>query len=175
MTGVGSHPPDCVCGHCGRTLTGPLLDVSCRMPDAVFALPEGDRAARVWQSADDRPDFVVLDGEHFFVRGLLPIPLEGGVEFRYGIWLEVAPPDFRRIWDVWDDAPEYARLRFPAWLANALRPWGERTLGAGVVAATRTANDRPYVVAAEDAWLTRALAGGWDTETYEAVVSTYSR
>jgi hypothetical protein len=173
MAAAAAHPPACTCAQCGAALTGPLLDVAMTWPDCVFALSAEERAVRTWQSADHRPDFIVLDGTRFFVRGLLPVPLEGGAEFRYGVWLEVGADEFRHIYVVWHDDAAYARLRFRARLANALRPWGEQTLSQVVEAAPREVTDRPSIVAVDDARLADVLQAGWDRATYAAVVQAF--
>ncbi len=174
MASSTPHPSTCTCAECGATLTGPLLDVAFGWPDDVFALPAEDRSARTWQAPIEHPDFIVLDGSRRFVRGLLPLPLEAGLEFRYGVWLEVATDEFNRILQVWHDETRYMSLRFAARLANALPPWGERTLGQSVEAAAREPTERPYVVCAEEDWLMSALEHGWDHTTYETVISRYA-
>src|SRR5262249_38319838 len=150
-----------------------LVDIGMIRPDCIAALPAEERAARSWHSPDDRPDFFVLDGTRHFVRALFTVPLQDGAEFRYGVWLEVSVADFSHITAVWDDEPAYARLRFQARVANSLAPWGSQTLDCSVEAATRRSNDRPYVVAAKDAWLATVLRDGWDDATYDQVVQPY--
>src|SRR5262249_19022669 len=108
------HPQDCRCGVCGATMAGPLRDYAHRWPDRVFALSSAERASRTWCSSDENPDFVALDGASFFVRGLLPVPLEENDEFRYGVWLEVSQEDFEHILQAWNDEAAYATLHFQA-------------------------------------------------------------
>jgi hypothetical protein len=163
------HPQDCSCGLCGATIAGPLRDFAHRWPDRVFALPSAERASRTWCWSDDNPDFVALDGAFFYVRGLLPVPLEENDEFRYGVWLEVSQEDFERILQAWNDEQAYANLRFQATLANAVAPWGDRTLGIMVEVSTRDAGTRPWVSGAAEPWLAMLLRSGWDRATYEHV------
>jgi hypothetical protein len=152
---------------CGETIPGLPQDYACQWPDRVFALAPEERARRTWRSAENNPDFVVLDDTAFFLRGLLPIPIGDAEEFRYGVWLEVSPTDFQRVLEAWDDEDAYRTLRFRAALANALAPWGDRTLGAPVDVATRDAGTRPWVTGADDEWLATLLHTGWDRPTYE--------
>jgi hypothetical protein len=149
-------------------------DLAYQLPDRIFSLSPAERTARVWQSAETNSDFAVLDGEAFYVRGIVPVPLPGGDQFRYGAWLEVSQPEFTRILEAWGDDAAYERLRFRARLANALPPFGERAMGAAVEVATGDASARPKVVAADDAWLADLLRDGWDQATYEAFARTIS-
>jgi hypothetical protein len=170
----GPHASDCACAYCGVAVGGPVRDYAHRWPDRVFALSPRDRASRTWCWPDENPDFVALDGEAFFVRGLLPVPLEANDEFRYGVWLEVSQADFERILQAWNDEQAYATLRFQATLANAIAPWGERTLATTVAVSTRDAGTRPWVSGADDEWLATLLRAGWDRSTYERVARSLS-
>ena len=163
------HPSGCTCAFCGETILGAIQDYAYTWPDRVFALPPDERASRTWRSSEANPDFVVLDSTAFFVRGLLPIPLGAGEEFRYGVWLEVSQTDFQRILEAWNDDEAYTKLRFRAALANGIAPWGEPALGAAVDVGTRDAGTRPCVTRADDAWLAELLRSGWDRSTYESV------
>jgi hypothetical protein len=166
------HEPTCTCALCGRGVEGLWHDLAFQLPDRVFALSPEEQATRTWRSAETNADFVVLDEASFYVRGILPVPLPGGDEFRYGAWLEVTPADFTAVLQAWDDDAAYARLRFRAALANALPPYGDRALGAQVDVATGDVSARPKVVGAEDGWLATLLRDGWDQATYEAFART---
>ena len=166
------HDAACTCGLCGRAVPGLGHDLAFQLPDRIFALSSGERATRVWQSAPTNPDFAVLDEAAFFVRGILPVPLPGDDEFRYGTWLEVTQPEFMRVLEAWGDDAAYEQLRFRARLANALPPYGEQALGTAVEVATGDASSRPRVIGADDAWLARVLLDGWDQPTYEAFART---
>ncbi len=173
MATNASHPTACSCGQCGVSVNR-LLDVGNTWPDCIFALSPDERARRVWQDGSDRPDFIAIDGARHFVRSLLPLPLEDGAEFRYGVWLEVGKDDFDHIMRVWNDGSTYVTLRFQARLANAVEPWGKDTLNTIVEAAPRSFNERPYVFAAEQPALAAGLRVGWNRETYESIVRPYT-
>lgn len=166
------HPTGCSCTSCGASINR-LLDVGMTWPDDVYAIPGDQRASRVWQDGAARADFMTLDEARYFVRSLVPLPLWDGALFRYGVWLEVSRSDFDHIRRVWNDEPAYARLQFRATLANELEP-GDRLRGTSVQAATRSFNDRPYVVNAEAPSLAATLKAGWDQQTYEQIVQPYS-
>jgi hypothetical protein len=120
----------------------------------VFAIPAEQRSRRC------NEDFAEL-GDRKFVRGLLPVRIEGGEEFRYGVWLEVDPETFEQVIRVWNDPAAYRSLAFGGRIANALPPFGSCALGAHVDLATRDEKSRPFVVNSREPWLEDLLARGW--------------
>lgn len=108
------------CGVCGGYHDEQLLDLRLGLPEPVFRLPPDERSARVELSED----WCVLDGERFFVRGLVELPVPALQEkFRFGSWVEVAEDDFFRIGELWDDPNGLEQPPFAASLANELKPY----------------------------------------------------
>jgi hypothetical protein len=107
-----------VCSVCGEFHAERMLDIRMSLPDAVYALDEEERERRAW-IADD---FVVLDTERHFVRGLLEIPVpELDSRFGYGVWTEVAEADFHELFRRWRDPDPGPAV--DAALANELTPY----------------------------------------------------
>jgi hypothetical protein len=89
--------PPLECTSCGQVHAGIF--------DLAFAKPD------VWQGAEDyapndavltsrnflSEDFCVMDGEHYFVRCVLPIPIlaRAGEQFAYGVWSTLSEKNFR--------------------------------------------------------------------------------
>jgi hypothetical protein len=163
---MAEHPETCECAMCGAAT--PLLDFGYQAPDCVWAQLPRER------SPENTGDFAQF-AERRFVRGLLPIKLEDGEEFRFGIWLEVDLATFAVVRASWTDPPRYLRLRFSASVANAVPPWHHRILGCEVEVGTRDATSRPFVIGARDAWLRRVLDAGWTSSDYEAAVASFAR
>ncbi len=159
-----AHGASCTCAWCGAPVPDPPLDYAYRLPDCVFALPEEERSPRCSR------DFAELDGRRF-VRCLIPVPVEGGQEFRYGIWIEVAPDTFERVVRAWNDPVQYRALAFAGRVANAFPPLGDRAVGAVVRLATRGDRSRPFVVDANDGPLASLLRRGWTLAEHLAVAS----
>jgi len=149
-----THEPGCICARCGAAIPYPPLDFAYRLPDCVFALPAELRSPRC------NEDFAEL-GDRKFVRGLLPVRIEGSEEFRYGVWLEVDPETFERVIRAWNDPAAYRKLAFSGRIANALPPFGPRALDALVNLATRDERGRPFVVSSPERWLKDLLTRGW--------------
>lgn len=132
----------------------------------MWAQPVDERSAR------NNADFAEL-GDRRFVRGLLPVPLANGEEFRFGVWLEVDQQTFDEVVTSWDDEERYPDLRFSATIANAVAPWHAQILGARVDVGVRDPNGRPFVLAARAPWLQAVIERGWTTAEYEAAVASF--
>ncbi len=142
----------------------PPLDYGYRLPDCVFALPEEQRSPRC------NRDFAEL-GARRFVRVLLPVAIEGGEEFRYGIWVEVELATFERVVRAWNEPEQYRALTFDGRVANAFPPFGASVVGASVSLATRDERSRPFVARAEREELAFLLRVGWTREEHLAVAA----
>lgn len=153
------HDAGCTCGTCGAAIAGLPLDFAYSLPDCVFEQPPSARSPRC------NADFAEL-GDRKFVRALLPVPVEGGEEFRYGVWLEVDQDTFSRVVHAWNDPATYPSLAFGGVVANAIEPYGAKTVGLKVGAATRSQNARPFVIRADVEWLGGLLTDGWSRSEY---------
>ena len=160
---MAAHPKTCICARCGAAAS--VLDWAYQAPDCVWAQPAAER------SALNNEDFAEL-GERLFVRGLLPVRLEDGEEFRYGIWLEVDLETFKKVLQSWNDRKRYARLRFAARIANAVPPWHDKILGVEVDVGVRDPTSRPFIVTARVRWLQAVIEHGWTTAEHKAVVES---
>lgn len=97
--------------HCGDAASP--LEHSFHSPEVIFELGE-EKAGRVELGRS----FAELDGERFFVRCLLPVPVEGYGHWCLGVWVELAKPAYDEVRAAWDDAPAYERLQVSGVIAN---------------------------------------------------------
>jgi hypothetical protein len=141
----------------------PFLDFGYQLPDCVWAQPAEQRSPR------NSPDFAEV-GERRFIRGLLPIRLPDGREFRYGVWLEIDEATFIEVNRSWGDPERYPRLRFGATIANAAPPWRDQLLGVAVEVGVRDQDSRPFVIASSQSWLQDLLDHGWTMTEYRAAI-----
>ena len=160
MTSVTQHPPGCACPACGEPISG--LDFGYTLPDCIWNQPAHQRSSR------NNTDFAEL-GKRRFVRGLLPVKIATGDEFRYGVWLEVRGATFDKIVEVWNDPQRYPKLKFTARIANAVPPWKAKILDVEVDAGVRDQGSRPFVIASAEKWLQALLTRGWTRAEYEAI------
>jgi hypothetical protein len=97
--------------HCGDAAEP--LEQSYGAPDDIFALGD-ERKTR----AEVGRNFASLDGARFFVRCLLPVPVEGYGTWSVGVWIEVAKSDYELVRTTWDDPERYPTVRFSGVVAN---------------------------------------------------------
>lgn len=162
---MATHLGSCTCASCGAPAL--LLDRAYEAPDCVWAQPAAERSPR------NNTDFAEL-GDRRFVRGLFPIHLASGDEFRFGLWFEVDQPTFDQVVAIWNDEDRYPQLRFTARIANAAPPWHVQILDAQVDLGVRDHTARPFVVAARAPWLQAVIERGWTMAEYEAVVASFA-
>jgi len=83
-----------VCHSCGKTHDELPLDIGFDYPDLYFDVPKEERASRVFHNAD----YCVIDRQHHFVRGYVPIPILGAQPprdfFRWGVWVSLSQKSF---------------------------------------------------------------------------------
>ena len=80
------------CATCSELHEG-LPDLGFGKPDPWFDVPEGERERRTkWT-----PDTCVIDGEQFFLRGVLYLPVLGSTDaFGLGLWVSQSRDNFER-------------------------------------------------------------------------------
>jgi hypothetical protein len=105
------------CRCCGQRFNTLPLGFSCNVPEPWLAIPQAERDARGQCSSD----LCVIDGEHFFVRGCLEIPIIGRADkFVWGVWASLSKQNFERILDLWDAADLENEPPMFGWLGNAI-------------------------------------------------------
>lgn len=161
LTGHGIRLPDMREGG-----TGLEREVTFGLPDELFAIPNEQRSGRVFS---DGKNFAHLDGKRFFLRVLLPVQLDIGHEYRFGVWLEVAESDAKRIWQTWDK-PEYREAGVDGVLANVVPPWGDRLLGAPCHASARNQSDVMFIEASANPALATVLSTPWPVHECEQLI-----
>jgi hypothetical protein len=108
-----------VCATCGEAHEG-LPDLGFLAPDTYLEVPEAERDARTTLTEDlctVRAD----DGDHYFIRGLLQLPVHGETEpFGLGVWVSQSKANFERYAAEEEMSPTFG------WLGNHL-PHHEET------------------------------------------------
>src|SRR5262245_12792016 len=85
------------CSTCGREhRKDELPDIGMHAPDPYLAVPEEERAERTTFTVD-RCTVIDDDGEHYFIRGVIYIPIHGqGEPFGLGAWVSQSRVNFER-------------------------------------------------------------------------------
>jgi len=108
------------CAVCGETHAGETRDIRMGLPQPIFLLDEDEREHRSWVGEDA----AILDGERFFVRALLELPIAGEEGyFGYGAWVEVSEPAYAALVGLWHDEDGWRSEPFAGTLANELSPY----------------------------------------------------
>ncbi|MGO1072872.1 DUF2199 domain-containing protein [Lysobacter sp. CA199] len=95
-----SGEPMRLCSCCGELVPLSELEYSFAYPDAYYAL---DEAARFAPGTRCNDNFCVIGERRWFVRGVIPLPMESGDMYRIGAWAELSADDWRTVWDSWDE------------------------------------------------------------------------
>lgn len=148
------------CAMCGQATAAHNRDVRFRLPDPVLESPEQHRTGDSWLSDPDPNKATLMQIPNIspFVRALLPIKLEGGYEFRFGVWIAIHPDDLQHACRVWN-APEYCDLKLTGYLANRIEPWG--LFAVPVNLAVLNQDQTPYCVSSSDEQLNEVLTKEW--------------
>lgn len=159
-----------ICPTCGKEPTGIEREIRLKFPqpivDAVGTNPESERV-----NIAPGEDFIQFDNKHFFVRVLLPVMLDIGHEFRFGVWLAVSEKDAKSLWHTWD-TPAYANISIAGHLANLVPPWNAAIYEAACVATVRDTHSVPFITSSPDGALSKVLTVPWSTHEYEAVIES---
>ena len=109
------------CATCEEEHVG-LPELSFRLPEICAEVSEYDRQERV----DSGSDLCVLDGEHHFVRAVLPIPLVGDhgepldADYCWGVWSSLSRSNFERYQELMGEDPPDSEGPYFGWLSNEL-------------------------------------------------------
>jgi hypothetical protein len=93
-------PTSFVCGCCGQTFENWPPDVSFQRPDDIWILSPKEREKRAWESSD----LCALDDRHFYIRGVLYVPLrDHDDKWGIGLWAQVSQDDFEHYMRIFDE------------------------------------------------------------------------
>jgi hypothetical protein len=106
-----------ICSVCGKTHSPDASELSFDLPDEIFEFSEEERTQRCTIS----DDVCTVDRERFFIRGLLPMRVDGRTQvYRIGMWAEVSVEVYRRIYQLWSDPHQADEPHLPGAVANQL-------------------------------------------------------
>lgn len=126
------------CSVCGEQHQLPI-SYSVKAPAAMIAMPQEEWEQRVVIT----PDQCVIDGRDFYLRGRIPVSVEGLDEpFIWGVWAEVSPKNFVRTNELWTAEGRENEPAFPGWLNTELPLFGD-TINLEVSVQTQVVGRRP--------------------------------
>jgi hypothetical protein len=121
------HDRKWVCPCCGQKHGG-LFDLACATP---AAWPGDEEPRPNWEVLSSSniltEDFCILNGEHFFVRALLRLPILGkpDVSFGFGIWTTLSRANFDLYVDTFDNGEQGSLGPWFGWFSNHLHGYPE--------------------------------------------------
>ncbi|GGV14533.1 hypothetical protein GCM10010495_30590 [Kitasatospora herbaricolor] len=91
-------------------------------------------------------DLCMIKGKHFFVHGLVEIPvLDNDEVFSWGVWASLSEPNFARTHDLWMDPAREQEPPYFGWLSTELPVYAESTLNLKTHVRTRAVGRRPLI------------------------------
>ena len=129
-----------VCGRCGEF-----------HPELPFAFHSP--APATWTSDLERdPDsdldeeLCVVRGEHFFVHGVLELPVHDADQtFHWGAWVSLSADNFQRTIDLWETEGRETEPPYFGWLTSELPVYDASTLSLRTHVHTQPVGTRPRI------------------------------
>ncbi|WP_078661708.1 DUF2199 domain-containing protein [Streptomyces sp. NRRL B-24484] len=92
---------------------------------------------------DDR---CVIEGEHFFVRGMVELPVIGSDEvFSWGVWVSLSAGSYARSVEVWDEPGRENEPSAFGWFSTELPVYRPTTVNLKTRVHTRPVGERPWI------------------------------
>lgn len=109
------------CAGCGQWHDSLPLDLFVPLPDFVAEIDPAERDKRVVRDGD----FMVVDGQHYFLRALLELPIRDYDDtFAYGVWVSLSKKSYDRARAIYrDDKASDAEPPFFGWFMVTLPGW----------------------------------------------------
>lgn len=126
------------CSTCGQVHSG-LPDIGASEPYPLLAIPREEWATRVQSTSDT----CVIDNEHYFIRGVIDIPLKGtSNRFGFGVWVSQKKENFEQ----YLANPGSVEIGpYFGWLSTAISYYAEATYLLKTRAHFRGEGVRPYI------------------------------
>ncbi len=132
-------PQDFLCRICGeRHIIS--VSYSIKVPAAALGIPKDEIDSRVVITADQ----CVIDNRDFYIRGRIPVPINGLDEpFIWGVWAEVSPKNFIRTNELWSTPGREDEPPFVGYLNSDIPIFGS-TINLEVDVQTQVVGRRPH-------------------------------
>lgn len=103
------------CPCCEKMVPAIDVELTYRLPDDIASMDVEERDS----TCKFTNDYVVCNDEYFYLRCVLPLPIhDTGREYCLGVWVQVSPNSFNKVWELWDDDAQVSEPPFRGLLAN---------------------------------------------------------
>ena len=128
------------CSGCGQIHQG-MPAFGAAAPLSYYAVPENEREARCQLDSDA----CTIDGEHYFIRGCLEIPVHGEAEpLSWGVWVSLSEQSFQQ-WRACFASEKRSHVGpFFGWLNAAIAPYPD-TVNLKTMVHLRDGFVRPFI------------------------------
>lgn len=110
------------CSCCGQEYAELPLCFGTGYPDYYFAIPPDERESRVEMTES----LCVIDGEHFFHRGRLTIPINDyDQDLIFNVWATVSKQNFEKRNDLWNNADRVNEPPYFGWMQTVVPTYGD--------------------------------------------------
>ena len=113
------------CRTCGDEHDG-LFDLACGKPDPWPGSEDKVPNTKALRSTHFlSEDFCILEGQHYFVRCVLDLPLKGteGRSFGFGVWSTLSEKNFKLYLETFDSGQQGDLGPWFGWLSNRLKAY----------------------------------------------------
>lgn len=162
------------CGSCEQDHGWPF-DLAAHAPDPWPHASEYEHNGALRMDGDFlSEDFCVLNGEHFFVRAVMAIPVQGMADdFGFGCWSTLSRQNFDKYLESFDSIRPSQEELWSGWLCNRLAHHGDAG-PVGVWVQLRPGRQRPLLwVMDDDHPLAIAQEQGLSAEQMMEIFSFY--
>jgi hypothetical protein len=134
------------CSCCGQEYGELPLTFGSDFPDYYYSIPPEEREKRI----EITESLCVVDGEHFFHRGRLAIPIINFTEeLIFNVWTSISEENFKKRNELWDDSKRVQESPYFGWLQNIIPCYGN-TLNLKTIAIESEVGFIPMLKAMED-------------------------
>jgi hypothetical protein len=128
------------CSSCGKEHRG-MPTFGFDFPIQYLDIPDGERSERVLLTSDT----CTIDGQYFYVRGSLEIPVRGSdVPFAWGVWVSLSEKNFFHFQDLLHVEERSQHGPFFGWLSSPPKPYPDST-NLKTMVHLRDHGVRPYI------------------------------
>ena len=134
------------CSCCGQEYDELPLTFGNEFPDYYFSVPPDEREKRIEQ----QESLCVVDGEHFFHRGRLTIPINDyDQDLIFNVWTTISRDNFIKRNSLWEVPERINEGPYFGWLQTTIPTYGE-TLNLKTIATENEVGIIPIVKLIED-------------------------
>ena len=161
------------CSNCDQWHDLRDLTIGFRLPDLIAALSDEEFAERVEVNDETQPDLCILDEEHFFIRGVLRLPIRGAdFAAEFGVWSTLSEANFELVGQRWTDPARVEMEPMFGWLMTQIPLYAEPTEGLKLNVIQQPVGKRPEILIQEgqDHRIVRAIEHGVPLDDWIALI-----